>query len=265
MHGSVHNARMKNLLLEVVLRMRRESGQRRLPIPTNQARGERMLDLHQTGQTLEQIAASFNLSRERVRQILKKRFGISGRHKIAQTRKLVLLRASRAAKKDARFMRLYGCNYSDFGILNDGLPEHQEGSKAAGYFSQMRFANTRIIEWQLTFPEWCAIWEASGHFPDRGRGADSYCMSRFGDSGPYSKDNVRIVTNRQNIQDGYETRRLPLVAVHLRMWKVLSMRERGLSYAEIAKEFPLVKKQTLSVWACDARRWKKEGRLPPQE
>lgn len=161
-------------------------------------------------------------------------------------------------------MRLYGCGKEEFFRLNDGFPERHHGCKAAGYFSQMRFAEMRQIEWRITFPQWCAAWEVSGKFPQRGRGSASYCMSRIGDRGAYAADNVRIVTNRKNIQDGYDNRRLPGLGVTLKKWRALELRRRGMSYDEIGKDLG-AKKQTCSTWACDARRWQREGQTIPPE
>jgi hypothetical protein len=41
------------------------------------------------------------------------------------------------------------------------------------------------------------IWDASGKWDQRGRG-DGYVMSRYGDEGPYQKDNVYICLAREN-------------------------------------------------------------------
>lgn len=59
-------------------------------------------------------------------------------------------------------------------------------------------AKVRGIEWQLTFEEWWDIWEQSGKYEQRGRGAGKYCMSRIGDVGPYSVNNVVIKTIDDN-------------------------------------------------------------------
>jgi hypothetical protein len=59
-------------------------------------------------------------------------------------------------------------------------------------------AKRRGIAFELTFEEWWKIWETSGHFGERGRGADEYQMARHNDLGPYTVDNVKIITTRQN-------------------------------------------------------------------
>jgi hypothetical protein len=56
----------------------------------------------------------------------------------------------------------------------------------------------RNIAFTLTFEQWATIWLDSGKWDERGWGADSYCMSRFGDVGGYEAGNVFIQTNREN-------------------------------------------------------------------
>jgi hypothetical protein len=62
-------------------------------------------------------------------------------------------------------------------------------------------AKARGIAFTLTFEEFEAVWMDSGRWPERGRRADQYCMARFGDTGPYAVDNVRITTCRENHQE----------------------------------------------------------------
>ena len=62
-------------------------------------------------------------------------------------------------------------------------------------------AKRRGIPFLLTFDEWLAIWISSGHWEERGRGADKYCMSRIGDLGAYVSGNVFIQSNAGNARD----------------------------------------------------------------
>ncbi len=69
-----------------------------------------------------------------------------------------------------------------------------------------RNARKRKIEFLLTYQEWLDIWYLSGHWWDRGSGLGKYQMCRFGDSGPYSIDNVYIDSLEQNLKDRDYTR-----------------------------------------------------------
>lgn len=70
------------------------------------------------------------------------------------------------------------------------------------YFAQRRQAKARNIPFLLNFIEWYNIWERSGKWEQRGRTVGCYVMARYGDQGPYSIDNVIIITQKQNSIDG---------------------------------------------------------------
>ena len=57
-------------------------------------------------------------------------------------------------------------------------------------------AKKRGIGFLLTFEEWWSIWEPL--WDNRGKAKDSLVMCRYGDTGPYSKDNVYIDTYSNN-------------------------------------------------------------------
>jgi hypothetical protein len=61
-------------------------------------------------------------------------------------------------------------------------------------------AQLRGIAFELTFEDWLKIWVDSGHWGERGKRGDQYCMSRFGDLGPYALGNVEIITNAENLR-----------------------------------------------------------------
>ena len=67
------------------------------------------------------------------------------------------------------------------------------------YNYQKNSAKRRNIEWDLTFDEWLKIWVDSGKLHLRGKRKGCYCMSRYDDVGPYSKNNVRIDTIHNNL------------------------------------------------------------------
>ena len=52
-------------------------------------------------------------------------------------------------------------------------------------FQQQKYmAKRRGIEFLFTFEEWIKMWEDSGKWNERGRGAKKYCMARHNDIGP---------------------------------------------------------------------------------
>lgn len=75
-------------------------------------------------------------------------------------------------------------------------------AKPEGKYVRHRLnAKQRGIPFQLTFEEWWSIWQKSGHWHERGHGGKHYVMARFGDKGPYAIDNVKIITNDENMRE----------------------------------------------------------------
>jgi len=69
------------------------------------------------------------------------------------------------------------------------------------YAAQKGSAKRRGISWELTFDAWWKIWQESGKWDERGKAAEQYVMARKNDIGPYSMENVMIITNAQNSLD----------------------------------------------------------------
>ena len=69
--------------------------------------------------------------------------------------------------------------------------------------NQKSRAAGRGIDWLLSFEQWVEIWERSGKINLRGRKKGQYVMSRPGDAGPYSVDNVGIIEAGQNHSEAY--------------------------------------------------------------
>ena len=69
------------------------------------------------------------------------------------------------------------------------------------YYDHKHNASKRNVDFLLTFDEWWKIWQDSGHWEDRGPHKGQYCMSRYGDIGPYSPTNVFIQLTSNNTSD----------------------------------------------------------------
>ena len=65
----------------------------------------------------------------------------------------------------------------------------------------------RGIPFNMTFAEWWDIWEKSGHWEDRGHCKGQYCMSRYGDLGPYEIGNVFIQLHSDNVIQAWTGRK----------------------------------------------------------
>jgi len=155
------------------------------------AKAAPMAELYRAGCTLEQIGQQFGITRERVRQLMTKHFGIraeDGGASVLKQRADEMRRQKREQKSWAK----NGCSYADY----TALVRMEKPTRA--YASQKRNANMRGIPWDLTLWQWWTIWQQSGKWEERGRRGDAFVMCRKNDMGPYSPENVYIATLRHN-------------------------------------------------------------------
>lgn len=157
---------------------------------------------YSAGRTLQDIGNQYGISRERVRQILRKYTDVQasdGGASIIWARQ----REKRATAKDRKYMDRLGCGWDEYKRIRDlGREMCKSGrsysqSPMGAFISQKRNANKRQIGWDLTFWQWWEIWQASGRWEQRGRG-QGYVMCRKRDAGPYAADNVFIATAIEN-------------------------------------------------------------------
>ena len=153
------------------------------------------------GRTLASLGGDYGISRERIRQILKKH-GLSGadggsstlsiykKHERTEKSKI------KKAISEQKCFEKYGCDLAFKDKLTDGYEYWQAPSMK--YHTQKRNAIRRGIAWDLTLPQWWDIWQKSGHWHDRGFGGGKYVMARICDIGAYSIDNVKIITHNEN-------------------------------------------------------------------
>lgn len=113
--------------------------------------------------------------------------------------------ANQKAANERQTVAAFGMTSAELNLLAPGVPLHSQEHPKRRYISHRNNAKMRGIEWQFTFITWWAKWGESGKWNQRGMGADRYCMARFGDVGPYSPDNVRIATHRENLLEGYQS------------------------------------------------------------
>jgi hypothetical protein len=69
------------------------------------------------------------------------------------------------------------------------------------FVQQRHNAARRRIEWKFDYWTYRTWWEDSGVFHLRGKGTGKYVMSRVGDTGPYSIDNVYPNLYENNTRD----------------------------------------------------------------
>lgn len=167
------------------------------------------------GETLQQIGDVYGITRERVRQVLKRDHGITacdGGYSVIAAEK----KRKRRAAQDAKYQEKYGCSYRQYlSILREERRMKREGHPVArlprlAFCQQRGNAKRRGIPWELSLWDWWVIWQESGKWNRRGRQCGGFCMCRKGDVGPYAKDNVYIATVSENTSVANRRSDLPL-------------------------------------------------------
>ena len=166
-------------------------------------REKAMAAMYGVGKTLNEIGELYGVSRERVRQILSKRFNYTAKDggKTAQAQ------VNRLAKKqirDAKSFEAYGCSYRDYRKLSligknmVGEGQSYYRTPVGAFNCQRSTAIHRGLEWKMKLWEWWQVWQSSGKWESRGRDKGGYVMCRFKDTGAYEVGNVYIATKRHN-------------------------------------------------------------------
>lgn len=172
-------------------------------------RNEAIVEAYKYGRTLNEIGEEHGISRERVRQILR-------RQGVSREEGGISLKASEKSKErraayDAAFTARWGCSPAFWKILR-AMSSNYWNSPVGKYHRQKYNAKKRGIEWKLTLLEWWETWESSGVYEQRGINKGQYVMARFNDVGPYAVGNVYITTTEENLKE-YRTREYPAASV----------------------------------------------------
>lgn len=155
--------------------------------PTNEpTRIARIRELRGAGVTYRAIGDALGITRQRVRQIAKQ-FDILG-----------VTKTTASSARDERYLCLYGHDWAAHSYLRHMGKEMMAGGATyektpiGAFCRQRQSAKNRGIEWSLTLADWWSVWQESGKWPERGRGHGHYVMSRYGDEGMYTLENVFI-------------------------------------------------------------------------
>lgn len=166
-------------------------------------RAEAMAAMFQGGKTLAEIGAFYGVTRERVRQIIKKQHGLVAEHGGNHVKSERRQSAKRVAR-DEKCLKKYGCTYAQYrelvhygkGMVAKGATKYR--SPTGAWHSQRANAICRGIPWSISLWDWWHIWQKSGKWDSRGREVGQYVMCRFGDTGAYEVGNVYIATTSHN-------------------------------------------------------------------
>lgn len=162
----------------------------------------KMAVLYRDGLTLQEVGDRFGVSRERVRQIIRGKYGL-GQKLNGRSARAYRRRYDVRKRQDELMLAKYGCTKDQHeelieigrAMMINGATFDQTPTRA--WQAQRQNARARNIAWQISLWDWWMVWKCSGKWAERGRGT-GYMMCRFGDEGPYSLDNVYIATGAHN-------------------------------------------------------------------
>jgi hypothetical protein len=138
-------------------------------------RNEQIIELYKKGETFEEIGFRYGLTKERIYQITK----------------------AEGTRPESRIKEWFGCSPEEL----DALTKEYGMATRRKYSNHSCGAKRRGIPFEISFPEWMNVWISSGHWNERGRKGHQYVMARYGDTGPYTVDNVTIITFKQNASE----------------------------------------------------------------
>lgn len=145
------------------------------------------------GATVSQLAAQRGVSRQRISQKLQA-LGLSELYQSLQGISRAQKHSAREDEEEANCMKRWGCDLRTRREIN------RERAGVA-YTRQRENAKRRGIAWDMSLGQWWEIWQKSGQWKNRGIYKGQYCMSRLGDVGPYSPENVAIIPNADNARE----------------------------------------------------------------
>ena len=141
-----------------------------LPMKDDTPRDHLIRKLYRKGATITELSHQFDLSYSRIRQLV----------------------IQEAPRKQHRIIASYGCTVGQANELST-LAER------LAYRQQRNNAISREIPWEFTLISWLLKWD--GRLHKRGRCNGNLVMARFGDVGPYSPENTKIVTCNENCSE----------------------------------------------------------------
>lgn len=194
---------------------RARSAPRRAPQVVRRSRSERraarnqrveeMAALYRDGLTLLEIGEKYAVSRQRVQQLLAT-VGV-GYKDGGRYARGVRKRAGLLAAREQACISKNGMGLAEYTAARKTLGA--SGASASKAFWEQRRNMRRFgYEWTLTFAEWWNVWQLSGQWDRRGRGADACWLVRKNNTGAYSDGNVEVARAADFVSFVRETERV---------------------------------------------------------
>lgn len=157
-----------------------------------------LAERYKEGETLEMIAITEGVTRERVRQLLAKVNvrGPDGGSAARRARRKEITDANAAARKERKCMEFYGCDLATYFLLtgygkfSKGKGRYQSKDLAPAYYSHKWAAKRRGVGWEITLPQYAEFVMPEIQKIDRG----AFSLTRIDKKGPFAIGNVEIIT-----------------------------------------------------------------------
>lgn len=161
--------------------------------PAKVQRNAEIAGLFRQGHTLGELATAFNLTRQRIHQILQKA-GVNTRQG-GRTLKIEAANRAQQQRLDDAYIAKWGHSRAQHQMLRSLGKGTSPKSPIAAYRFQKANVMTHLGRevWQLTLADWWKCWLASGKWARRGRGRGKFCLTRIDVSKPFTPGNIRVV------------------------------------------------------------------------
>jgi hypothetical protein len=195
-------------------------------------RAERLASQYTTQNvTLEDLGQQEGITRERVRQLLKK-IGISRNNSYRHTSATVQREAAKRQKLERHCQHSYGCSWEDVKRVTGrsvfaNLRSHPVISK---WWHHRMTAQRKLIAWEITLPEYSEL--VSPILDKFGLGKNQLVVRRINPLGPFSRGNIEVVTLAES---SFRTRGLLKALRVTNLRKQLATEERVLKTVEMLK------------------------------
>lgn len=125
---------------------------------------EAMAAMYKGGRTLQQIGDLFGITRERVRQLIKKKgmTGKDGGARISSAAGRAERMARLLARREEKAKRIYGVSHQEALALNGGMSLRDPESLATKYRQKKANALRKAHDWDLTFRGYVSAIQESG-------------------------------------------------------------------------------------------------------
>ncbi len=153
------------------------------------------------GIPMTELAEKYGLTRQGVQLILKSQ-GLNAKQGGASIRaknKKIESQNKKQITREDNCLNKWGCTLEQWESLRKKHANFHL-TPIARYIQHRSNIKRANLIWQITLWEWWTVWEKSGHYNDRGRGKNKYCMTRIKENGSYTKENVVITTISENLK-----------------------------------------------------------------